>query len=141
LIQINNNKKKKRKKKKKKKKSTHARSAGGAGTASRPQPPLTESWTGSVEAPCSYMSRNVRSSCASSENWIGPGLRYLSTSRHSSRTAANTLKGPLSSSTRALRITGFILPLRFSMFISEDSGTAPTTQSRTGPDRFRIDAM
>lgn len=64
--------------------------------------------------------------------WIGPGYTKQVFSAHSSRCAANSLKGAPSKRTNALRITGFISPLRRSMFIIIVIGTPPAFHSSVG---------
>ena len=61
--------------------------------------------------------------------WIGPGKMYDSVRAHSPRFLAKNLNGSPFSSTKALRITGFSLPLRRSMFIIMVSGIPPHSQS------------
>lgn len=73
--------------------------------------------------------------------WIGPGYTKQVFSAHSSRCAAKSLKGAPSKRTNALRITGFISPLRRSMFIIIVMGTPPATHSSAGAVVFLTMAM
>lgn len=87
--------------------------------------------TGGYYLPCSSFKVMVHWSHTSvgPKYWIGPGYTKQVFSAHSSRCAANSLKGAPSKRTNALRITGFISPLRRSMFIIIVIGTPPAFHS------------
>ena len=93
--------------------------------------------------PCSSFKVMVHGSHTSvgPKYWIGPGYTKQVFSAHSSRCAANSLKGAPSKRTNALRITGFISPLRRSMFIIIVMGTPPATHSSAGAVVFLTMAM